>query len=388
MHFGNRVQFELYRRFKKAKYPVRYEELVDKARDVLEEGPFYYVEGGAGAEDTGRANRRAFQKWQIVPRMLRDVSKRDFRVQLFGQTYDYPLLLAPVGVQSIIHPEGELGAAKAAAELCVPFVASTASTHSLEKIARVMGDAPRWFQLYWSRDQDVAASLLERAERAGYAAIVVTLDTPMMAWRENDINQGYLPFLLGEGIGNYLSDPAFRAKLSKPPETDLEEAILYWAQIFGNESLTWDDLPFLRKHTRLPILLKGILHPGDAELALKHGIDGIIVSNHGGRQVDGAIAALDALGPVVDAVKGRIPVLMDSGIRRGADMIKALALGASAVLVGRPYVFGLALGGQDGVRHVVRNLLADFNLTMALAGFSSLADLNRSILVKADQLFL
>jgi lactate 2-monooxygenase len=385
MHFGNRVQFEVYRQFKKSKYPVRYEDLVEKAREVLEEGPFYYVEGGAGAEDTVRANRRAFQKWQIVPRMFRDVSKRDFRVKLFGQTYDFPLLMAPIGVQSIIHQEGELGAAKAAAELRVPFVASTASTYSLEEIAQAMGDAPRWFQLYWSKDRDVAASMVERAERAGYAAIVVTLDTPMMAWRENDINQGYLPFLLGEGIGNYLSDPAFRAKLSKPPETDPEEAILYWTKVFGNESLTWDELPFLRRHTRLPILLKGILHPHDAELAVKHGMDGIIVSNHGGRQVDGAIGTLDALGPIVDVVQGRIPVLMDSGIRRGADMIKALALGASAVLVGRPYVFGLALGGQEGVMHVVRNLLADFDLTMALSGFISLADLNRSILVKADQ---
>jgi lactate 2-monooxygenase len=385
MHFGNRVQFEVYRQFKKSKYPVRYEDLVEKAREVLEEGPFYYVEGGAGAEDTVRANRRAFQKWQIVPRMFRDVSKRDFRVKLFGQTYDFPLLMAPIGVQLIIHQEGELGAAKAAAELRVPFVASTASTYSLEEIAQAMGDAPRWFQLYWSKDRDVAASMVERAERAGYAAIVVTLDTPMMAWRENDINQGYLPFLLGEGIGNYLSDPAFRAKLSKPPETDPEEAILYWTKVFGNESLTWDELPFLRRHTRLPILLKGILHPHDAELAVKHGMDGIIVSNHGGRQVDGAIGTLDALGPIVDVVQGRIPVLMDSGIRRGADMIKALALGASAVLVGRPYVFGLALGGQEGVMHVVRNLLADFDLTMALSGFISLADLNRSILVKADQ---
>jgi isopentenyl diphosphate isomerase/L-lactate dehydrogenase-like FMN-dependent dehydrogenase len=184
--------------------------------------------------------------------------------------------MAPIGVQSIIHQEGELGAAKAAAELRVPFVASTASTYSLEEIAQAMGDAPRWFQLYWSKDRDVAASMVERAERAGYAAIVVTLDTPMMAWR--------LPFLLGEGIGNYLSDPAFRAKLSKPPETDPEEAILYWTKVFGNESLTWDELPFLRRHTRLPILLKGILHPHDAELAVKHGIDGIIVSNHGGRK--------------------------------------------------------------------------------------------------------
>ncbi|CAN7233453.1 lactate 2-monooxygenase [Rossellomorea sp. LjRoot5] len=378
--YGNHVQNEIYQRKVRPSIPFRFEELEQRAREKLEDGPYYYVAGGAGGEETMRANRSALESWQIVPRMLNNVENRDLKVTLFGETYSSPLLLAPIGVQSIVHPDGELASARAAASMNVPFIASSASTYSMEEIASVMGDSPRWFQLYWSNDLEIAASMLKRAEASGYSAIVVTLDAPMMAWREFDLENAYLPFLSGEGVGNYVSDPVFRSRLSEPPEVDRNAAAILWSQVFGNARLTWDDLDFLREHTRLPILLKGILHPDDAKLAVDRGMDGIIVSNHGGRQVDGAIGALDSLPVICDVVDGRIPVLFDSGIRRGADVVKALSLGASSVLIGRPYMYGLTLAGEQGVKDVIRNILADLDLTLALSGQSSISDCDRSLL--------
>ncbi|MBO9129388.1 lactate 2-monooxygenase [Bacillus sp. 165] len=383
--YGNEVQMNVYQQKDKKHLPVRFEELEKQARQKLEDGPYYYIAGGAGAEDTMRSNVQAFDRWQIVPRMLCNVEDRDLSVSLFGQTFPYPVMLAPIGVQTIFHPEGELASARAAAAMDVPFISSSASTHCMEEVASVMGDSARWYQLYWSNDREIAASMLRRAEEAGYSAIVVTLDTPMMAWREHDLENAYLPFLSGIGVGNFLKDPVFCSKLEKAPHEDMKAAISLWSQVYGDASLTWNDLAFLREHTTLPILLKGILHPDDAKLALQHGVDGIIVSNHGGRQVDGSIGALDALPKICDVVQGRIPVLFDSGIRRGADVVKALALGASAVLLGRPYGYGLALAGEEGVREVIRNLIADVDLTMALSGKKSIAELDRSLLVEANQ---
>ena len=380
MSFGNRVQFNVYQQIEKNIIPVSYEELEAKAKELLDAKPYYYVAASAGAEVTATQNNRAFDQWQIVPRMLRDTSTRDLSTELFGKKLGYPLLLAPVGVQSIVHPDGELATARAAAAMDVPLVASTASTYSLEKIADTMGNSPRWYQLYWSGDHEIAASMVKRAEAAGYDAIVITLDTPMMAWREKDIEHAYLPFLEAQGIGNYLEDPVFCSRLDCPPHEDMRSAIMLWASIFGNPSLTWADLEFIKKQTTLPILLKGILHPDDARLAVEHGMDGIIVSNHGGRQVDGAIPAIDALPEIIEAVDGRIPVLMDSGIRRGSDIVKALSLGAKAVLIGRPYMYGLALAGEEGVKQVLRNLIADFDLTLALCGQRSVQELNRDLL--------
>ncbi|UOR10836.1 lactate 2-monooxygenase [Halobacillus amylolyticus] len=382
-NFGNQVQFSLYQTMPNPdpeRLPVVYEEWEKRAREVLEDGPFYYVAGGAGGESTMQANLQAFNRWKIVPRMLREVDDRDLTVELFGDTYDSPLMHAPIGVQSIIHPDGELASARASAEMGVPYITSSASTKPMEEIAKAMGDAPKWFQLYWNKDQDVTASFVKRAEASGYSAIVVTLDTPMMAWREYDLKNVYLPFLIGEGVGNYFTDPAFCSKLSKSPKVDPASAIMHWAKTFGNPGLTWDDIAFLRKHTRLPILLKGILHPDDAKLALDHGVDGVIVSNHGGRQVDGALGALEALPQVCDVIQDRIPVLMDSGIRRGADVIKALALGAKAVLVGRPCMYGLAAAGERGVKEVLQNMMADMDITMALAGERSVSGLDKSVL--------
>ncbi len=327
-----------------------------------------------------RANLEAFTRWRIVPRMLRDVSHRDLSVGFLGLELPAPVLLAPVGVQSIIHSEAEIAVARAAASLGVPFVLSTAASRTIEEVAEAMGGAPRWFQLYWSKDSDLTASMVSRAERAGYSAIVVTLDTQLLAWRERDLQRAYLPFLRGEGLANYFSDPTFQKKLARPAEEDPASAIRYWASIYSNTSLTWDDVGFLRQHTRLPILLKGILHRDDARRAVESGADGLIVSNHGGRQVDGAIAALDVLPGVVEEVKGRVPILFDSGIRRGSDALKAIALGARAVLLGRPYLWGLAVAGEQGVREVVLNFLADFDLTLALSGYSSCRQLDASAL--------
>jgi lactate 2-monooxygenase len=334
-----------------------------------------------GMKDSMQANLAAFRRWRIVPRMLRNVAERDLGVQLFQKRYPAPFLLAPIGVHSIVHTDAELAVARAAASLNIPMIFSTASSRPLEQIAQNMGESPRWFQLYWSKNPEFNASIISRAEQAGCEAIVVTLDTFMLAWRPYDIQNAYLPFLLGQGIGNYFSDPAFRKALARPPEEDPMSAIQYFIQIFTNPSLTWEDLAVLRQQTKLPILLKGILHPDDAQKAIDAGMDGIIVSNHGGRQVEGAIAALDALPYISEAVHGQVPLLFDSGIRRASDVLKALALGAQAVLLGRPYMWGLALGGEQGVREVLTNFLADLDLTLALSGYSSFAQIDHSTLV-------
>ncbi len=366
--------------------PMTYEQLEDQAHQRLTPEAFGYVAGGAGGEETMRANHAAFERWQIVPRMLRNVGERDLRVNILGTALPAPVMLAPIGVQSIVHADAEVAVARAAASVGVPFILSTASSKTMEEVAQeadAVGKTPRWYQLYWGRDPELTASFLARAERAGYSAIVATLDTPLLSWRERDISLAYLPFLQGEGIANYLSDPVFRASLAQPPEENPQVAVMRFVQLFSNPTLTWDDLKFLREHTKLPILLKGILHPDDASQALDAGAAGIIVSNHGGRQVDGAIPALDALPSVVAAVRGRAPVLFDSGIRRGADILRALALGAQAVLLGRPYIWGLALGGEAGVRDVLLNTLADFDLTLALSGYTSLTQLTPDVLRRA-----
>jgi lactate 2-monooxygenase len=357
--------------------------LEQKAKETLSPTAYDYVAGGAGGEDTMRANREAFYRWRIVPRMLRDVSHRDLSVELLGSRLPAPVILGPVGVQGIVHTDAEVATARAAASLGVPFALSTVSSRSIEEVANSAANAALWFQLYWGKNPELTASMLQRAERAGYKALVVTLDTSMLAWRERDLQHAYLPFILGQGLANYFSDPVFRALLPEPPERNPVPAIQLWGSLFSNAALTWGDIPFLRQHTRLPILLKGILHAADAAHALEAGVDAIIVSNHGGRQVDGAVAALDALPAIVKEVNDRIPVLFDSGIRRGADVFKVLALGARAVLLGRPYMWGLAVAGEQGVRDVVLNLLADLDLTLALSGHASCRTLDPSALTPA-----
>jgi lactate 2-monooxygenase len=384
--FGN-YQYEIYLQGladQLPELPVSWPELERAAADKLDAGARGYVFGGAGSEDTQRENLEAFRRRRIVPRMLRDVSVRDLRTTVLGTAMPAPVLLAPVGVQSIIHPEGELAVARAAAGLGVPMVASTASSFTMEEIAEAGGaDAPRWYQLYWPRTDDLAQSFVARAEAAGYGAIVVTLDTPLLAWRPRDLAGAYLPFLKSIGIANYLSDPVFRAALERTPEEDPQAAVGHFVGQFSNPGATWEGVDRLRAMTDLPLVLKGINHPDDALEARARGVDGVIVSNHGGRQVDGAIGALDALPAVAEAVGDDLTVLFDSGIRGGADVAKALALGADAVLLGRPYLWGLALAGEAGVRIVLRSLLGELDLTLALSGHTSPATLDPSVLARA-----
>jgi isopentenyl-diphosphate delta-isomerase len=366
--------------------PVRYERLEAEALDALDEGATGYVAGGAGGGETMDDNRTAFDRWHIRPAMLRGVAERDRSVELLGQEYDVPVLLAPIGVLSIVHEAAETGVAEAAAEVDVPMVLSTAASTQLEDVAATLDEegGRGWFQLYWSSDRDITTSLVERAEAAGYEALVVTVDTPLLSWRERDIEQAYLPFLEGEGLANYLSDPAFLDRLDTDPAENELAAIREFVDIFGDPSLTWADLDWLTDQTDLPVIVKGILRPDDAAAAVRNGADGVVVSNHGGRQVGRAIPALEALPDVASRVDDDVTVLFDSGIRRGADAIVALALGADAVMLGRPYVYGLALDGEAGVRAVCRNFLADLDLTLGLAGQSAVSDLDRSLLRRRD----
>jgi lactate 2-monooxygenase len=359
-------------------WPISPDEWEARAAETLEPGPFDYIAGGAGSESTMRANLEAFERRRLRPRMLTGNRVRDISVEVLGTRSPAPFLLAPIGVLSIAHADGELAVARAAASTGVPMVLSSAASHSIEEVAEAMGEAPRWFQLYWVNDRDVVASLVRRAEGAGYGAVVVTLDTLTLGWRDRDLRKPYLPFVTGEGCAQFFSDPAFRSRLSAPPEEDVLAAAGAMLATFPNLGLTWEDLAWLRDQTELPLLVKGVLTAEDAEQARRCGVDGIVVSNHGGRQVDGAVAALDALEEVRQAIGPEPVVLMDGGIRRGSDVLKALALGADAVLLGRPYAYGLAVGGQEGVETVIRHLMAETDLTLALVGGREARNLDRS----------
>ena len=393
---------------RKPMVPVAWTELEAAAKRVMSANAWAYVAGSSGAETTADANRRALDRWQIVPRVLRDVSERDLSVELFGHRYPSPVLAAPVGVLELVHRDADLGIARAAAALGIPYVLSSQASVPMERVAESMGGSPHWFQLYWSSNDDLVESFVQRAEASGAQAIVVTLDTHMLGWRPRDLDAAYLPFIRGEGIAQYTSDPVFRRLVAervanpappgpKPritPETirtlrkmtrnypggtlrspEPRAAVETFLEIFSRSSLTWENLAFLRQRTSLPILLKGIQHEDDAALALDHGVDGIIVSNHAGRQIDGAIGSIDALPPIVARVAGRMPVLVDSGIRSGADVFTALALGADAVLVGRPYAYGLAIAGAAGAEAVLRNIIAEFDLVLGLSGHRSVGDI-------------
>jgi len=361
--------------------PVSVAELEEQGMAAMEPRIANYVRAGAGSEETIRANLEAFRRRRIVPRMLRDVSTRDLSTNLLGTAMPAPLLLAPIGVQQGVHPEGELATARAAAAVGLPMIASTASHFPLEEIAEAGGEAPRWFQLYWPNDPELARSFVQRAERAGYGAIVLTVDTFIPGWKPRDLQQAWLPFLEGRGVGNYFQDPIFRAKLEKTPEEDPGMATGQFLAVQANPALSWDDLARLREMTSLPILVKGIQHADDAREAVARGIDGIVVSNHGGRQVDGALASLDALPAIAEAAGGDLAILFDSGVRSGADVLKALALGADAVCLGRPYLWGLALDGQAGVETVLKMVLAELDLTMALCGLTRPEEIGPELLV-------
>lgn len=345
------------------------------AREVMEPGAFGYIAGGAGDGATDRANLTAFNRWKIVPRMLTGATDRELATTILGTEMPAPVMLAPVGVQSLFHPDGELATARAAGKLGVPMIMSTAASHTIEEVAEASGDGPRWFQLYRPNDDTVCVSILRRAAAAGFSTLVLTLDTWTLAWRPTDLDRAYLPFIRGIGTAVPFSDPAFLAGLDKPPSEELGPAVGKWIPTFTGTDRTWADLAFIREHWDGPLVLKGIQHVDDARLAVRAGVDGIVVSNHGGRQVDGAIGALDALPGIVAAVGEQLPVLFDSGIRTGADAFKALALGAKAVCIGRPYAYALGLAGEAGVRQVVRGIMADLDLTLGLAGHRSVHEL-------------
>src|SRR3954462_9628212 len=372
---GSLIQNAIYIAQQPPEWPVAAEDWERAAEALLEPGPFGYIAGGAGSESTMRANLDAFAQWRLRPRMLTGNAVRDISVEVLGLRSPAPFFLAPIGVLSIAHESGEVGVAKAAAASGVPMVLSSASTHSLEEVAET--NAPRGFQLYWVNDREICARFVQRAEAAGYGALVVTLDTLTLGWRPRDLRHAYLPFLKGQGCGQFFSDPVFLSRLDKPPaEAPLTAAAMMLAT-FPNIGLTWDDLDWLRTQTKLPLLVKGVLTADDAERAFQHGIDGVVVSNHGGRQVDGAVAALDALVEVRDALPGAV-VLMDGVVRSAADVLKAVALGADAVLLGRPYAYALAVGGRRGVEELIQTLMAEIDLTLALAGGHSVRELDRS----------
>lgn len=380
-HYGNH-QLGIYAQGLKGELPtlpLRYDDLEARARETLSAEAYWYVAGGAG-EASMAANRSAFDDYRLLPRMLTDISQRDLGRTVLGKRQATPLMLAPLGVQEIVHAEGEMAVARGAAQVDVPMILSTVSSFPLEDVKRELGETTGWYQLYWPNDDALAASLVQRAEKAGYEAIVVTLDTKMLAWRERDLGGAYLPFLNGKGLANYTTDPVFCAALEKAPADDMRAVVRHWSDVFAAPARTWADLAKLREATNLPMILKGVLHPEDALAARAAGMDGVIVSNHGGRQVDGSIAAIDALADVVDAVGSQMDVLFDSGIRHGSDVLKAVALGADAVLVGRPYAWGLACAGEDGVAEVLRRLLADTDLSMALCGAARLDDMGRASL--------
>ncbi|HET8651136.1 MAG TPA: alpha-hydroxy-acid oxidizing protein [Gaiellaceae bacterium] len=374
---GSQVQNAIYASGE-SPWPIAADDWEARAAEVLDQGPFDYIAGGAGSEATMRANLEAFERRRLRPRMLTGNATRDLSVEILGTHSPTPFLLAPIGVLSIAHADGELAVARAAAATGIPLVLSSAASHSLEAVAEAMGDAPRWFQLYWVSDHEVVESLVTRAEAAGYGAVVVTLDTLTLGWRPRDLRNAYLPFVTGEGCAQFFSDPVFRSRLERPPEEDVLSAAVAMLATFPNLGLRWDDLRWLRGRTELPLLVKGILTAEDALIARGCGVDGIVVSNHGGRQVDGAVAALDALVEVREALGGEAIVLMDGGIRRGADVLKALALGADAVLLGRPYAYALAVGGQEGVETLIRYLMADTDLSLALVGGTRAAGLDAS----------
>lgn len=384
--------------------PVAPERLQAAAQAKLGAADFAYIAGGAGAERTMRANLAAFERVRLLPRRLSGSRERDLGVELLGQTLAAPLLLAPIGVLEAAHPEADLAVARAAAAENVPFIFSSQASVPMESCAAAMGDSPRWFQLYWGTDDEVTRSFVRRAEACGAGAIVLTLDTTLLGWRPRDLDLGSLPFLRGRGIAQYLSDPVFRSRLDQalpvpavqPPRTpallragaelatrgrrfglsleQMQAAAARFTATYTRPDLGWDDVSRLREWTGLPILLKGILHPDDAREAASRGVNGLIVSNHGGRQIDGEVGALDAL-PDVVAAAGDLPVLLDSGVRTGSDVAKALALGARAVLLGRPYAYGLAIAGETGVREVIQNVLAEFDLTLGLLGVRAARDL-------------
>lgn len=382
-HFGPEIQGAIYARGlggAKPDIPAGFTRLEAAARKKMSPEAWAYTAGAAGLETSMDANRAAFSRFPIAPRMLGGASQRDLGCEIFGVKATAPVFSSPIGVLEMMHPDADLAVARAMARLKLPMIISSQASMPMEKIAEANSDGPRFFQLYWGKSDAIAESFVRRAEAIGCKAIFITLDTLVLGWRPRDLDLGFLPFLKGQGIAQYTSDPAFRALLAQPPEENMLAAAFQFTQIFSDPGLNWARIAKIRSWTKLPVVLKGILRADDAAKAVREGYDGIMVSNHGGRQVDGGIGALDALPGVVAAVGGKVPVFFDSGVRCGVDIFKALALGARAAGVGRPYAYGLALAGETGVQTVMEYLLAELDLTMALNGCSTPAAITRDFL--------
>ena len=400
--------------------PFHADTLRDRAKPKMSAEAWAYIDGGAGNEESVRGNAEAFTAFAIRPHMMRPNDTADFSTTLLGLNLAFPVLLAPIGALDLICTSADRMVARACRDTGTPFIFSNQAGAPMEICAADMGDTPRWFQLYWSRSDELVLSLVRRAEACGCGAIVLTVDTTLLGWRSRDLTLGYLPFLRGMGIAQYASDPIFRELLRKGegqqatgaprPAINLSTvanllrlkarypggfwknlrsseplaAVRLFTNIYSNPALSWEKVSWLREQTRLPILIKGILRADDARQAAASGANGIIVSNHGGRQVDGAWSTPDALLEIRKALPKPFPVLLDSGIRSGSDCFKAIALGADAVLLGRPYAYGLAIARQRGVRDVILNLQSDFELTARLAGCRNLREITDDMVVRCQ----
>lgn len=355
--------------------PTNFIGLETAAKQKMSPEAWAYTAGSAGLEMAADANRAAFNRFPIAPRMLAGAATRNLACEIFGARVAAPVMSCPIGVLEMMHPEADLAVARAMAKLNLPMIISSQASMPMEKIAEANGDGPLFYQLYWGKSDALAESFVKRAEAIGCRAIFITLDTLILGWRPRDLDIGFSPFLRGQGIAQYTSDPVFRALLPQTPEENPLGAAVQFTQLFSDPGVDWARIAKIRSWTKLPIVLKGIMRGDDAAKAVSEGYDGIMVSNHGGRQVDGGIGALDALPGAVAATAGKIPVFMDSGIRCGADIFKALALGATAVGIGRPYVYGLSLAGEQGVQTVMEYLLAELDITMALNGCQTPKDI-------------
>lgn len=381
--FGPETQGAIYLRGMsgaKPEIPTNFTGLEVAAQKKMTPEAWAYTAGSAGLETAAEANRAAFARFPIAPRMLAGAATRNLGSEIFGVRVAAPVFSSPIDVLEMMHPEANLAIARAMKSLNLPMIISSQASTPMEKIAEANGDGPRFYQLYWGKSDALAESFVKRAEAIGCKAIFITLDTLVLGWRPRDLDLGFSPFLRGQGIAQYTSDPVFRGLLAQTPEENPLAAAVQFTQLFSDPGVDWKRIAKIRSWTKLPIVLKGIMRADDAEKAVKEGYNGVMVSNHGGRQIDGGIGALDALAKVTSVVGGRVPVFFDSGIRCGADIFKAIALGATATGIGRPYAYGLALAGEAGVKTVMEYLMAELDITMALSGCPTPRDISRDLL--------